>query len=194
MNRYRIIIEPDQAGAEHRTPRGEVRPLQDPQRTRKVNVSARTLTEALQHVQDDTIAPTDRIVAIEEIEPSITIDDAELIKRLGTDDCLDLEDIDESFVDRKLVGSGMFIFIVVDVINALANTGIIAGLTYSLQQDESSFDPPYIMLEIFDNATGRYISTGQDLIDLIEDRDARGTDAVISIARAIISAVNLNLR
>ena len=194
MNRYRIIIEPDRAGAEHRTPRGEVRPLQDPQRTRKVNVSAKTPIDALRQARGDTIASTDRIVAVEEIEPSITIDDAELIKRLGADDCLDLEDIDESFVDRKLVGSGMFSSVVVDVINALANTGIIAGLTYSLQQDESSFDPPYIMLEIFDNTAGRYISTGQDLIDLIEDRDARGTDAVISIARAIISAVNLNLR
>lgn len=194
MNRYRVIIEPGQAGAEHRTARGDTRPLYDPLRITKTHVSAQTLAEALQRALNDTVAPGDRIVAVEEIEPSIIIGDAELIERLGADDCLDLEDIDENFIDKKLVGSGMFGSTVVDVINALANTGIIAGLTYSLQQDESSLDPPYIMLEIFDNAAGRYISTGQDLIDLIEDRDARGTDAVISIARAIISAVNLHLR
>ena len=55
-------------------------------------------------------------------------------------------------------------------------------------------DCTYIVLKLFDPAAGRYISAYQDITKLIEDPTAQGEAAALSIARAIISAVNLHLR
>lgn len=191
MNRYRLIIQPGRAADEHRAPRGDFHPLQ---RAKKIQLSATNLVEALHHAQATIVEAEDRIVSIEEIEPTITIDDDQLLRRLTSDDYNDLADTIECLEDRRVVGSDIFESTVIDIINALANTEIIPGLTYSMQKDESFGDPAYIMLELFDDAAKRYISTGRDLIDLIEDRDAEGQAAVLSIARAIITVVNLDLR
>ena len=191
MPTYRIILEPGQKDAPHRRPRGEGSPLHSPERPETMTLMAADLAEAVAL----STKPQSRIISVEEIEPTIQLDDDQLLEKLSQDEAFDLEDAAESLSEDLSDGSptGMIGLedVVPGVINALSNTEVIPGLTYSLQVDA---DCAYIMLELFDPAAGRYISTGQDITDLIEDRTARGEAAVLSIARAIINAVNLSLR
>lgn len=190
MPTYRIILEPGQKDAPHRRPRGESA-LHRPDRPVTMTLRAADLAEAVAL----STQPQSRIISVEEVEPTIQLDDDQLLEKLSQDEAFDLEDAAESLSgdlsDESPTGMIEFEGIVTGVINALSNTEVIPGLTYSLQVD---VDCAYIMLELFDPAAGRYISTGQDITDLIEDRTAQGEAAVLSIARAIISAVNLHLR
>lgn len=191
MPTYRIILEPGQKDAPHRRPRGEGSPLHSPERPETMTLRAADLAEAVAL----STRPQSRLISVEEVEPTIQLDDDQLLEKLSQDEGFNLEDaaenLSEDLSDEPLIGTIGLEDVVTGVINALSNTGVIPGLTYSLQVDT---DCAYIMLELFDPAAGRYISTGQDITDLIEDRTARGEAAVLSIARAIISAVNLHLR
>ena len=186
MPTYRIILEPGQKDAPHRRPRGESA-LHRPDRPVPMTLRAADLAEAVAL----STQPQSRIISVEEVEPTIQLDDDQLLEKLSQDEAFDLEDAAESLSDESPTGMIEFEGIVTGVINTLSNTEVIPGLTYSLQVD---VDCAYIMLELFDPAAGRYISTGQDITDLIEDRTTQGEAAVLSIARAIISAVNIHLR
>lgn len=71
-----------------------------------------------------------------------------------------------------------------EVVRALAGT-ITPGLTIS--QIYSEFDGwDYAMIEVFDQATGRYISVGAEHKRLILDRNATGVEGVISTAQAVL--------
>ena len=187
MPTYRIILEPGQKDAPHRRPRGQSAPLHSPERPETMTLRAADLAEAVAL----STQPQSRLISVEEVEPTIQLDDDQLLEKLSQDEAFDLENIAENLSDEPLIGTVEFEDVVTGVINALSNTEVIPGLTYSLQVD---VDCAYIMLELFDPAAGRYISTGQDITDLIEDRTAQGEAAVLSIARAIISAVNIHLR
>lgn len=213
MPTYRIILEPGQKDAPHRRPRGEGSPLHSPERPETMTLMATDLAEAVAL----STKPQSRIISVEEIEPIIQLDDDQLLEKLSQDEWFTLmnlsaepligtfdpekiaeelsevvaEDIAKSLSDETPTSTTEFQGVINDVINALRNTGVIPGLTYSLQME---VDCAYIVLKLFDHAAGRYISAYQDITKLIEDPTAQGEAAALSIARAIISAVNLHLR
>ena len=101
MPTYRIILEPGQKDAPHRRPRSESVPLHSPERPETMTLMAADLAEAVAL----GTRPQSRIISVEEVEPTIQLDDDQLLKKLSQDKGLDLEDIAENLSDEPLIGT-----------------------------------------------------------------------------------------
>ena len=86
MPTYRIILEPGQKDAPHRRPRGESA-LHRPDRPVTMTLRAADLAEAVAL----STQPQSRIISVEEVEPTIQLDDDQLLEKLSQDEAFDLD-------------------------------------------------------------------------------------------------------
>lgn len=101
------------------------------------------------------------------------------------DFALDKEDYDEHPV--ALYGGGDFIYTAHDIVEALRESGLAPGLHISLLQNTAGF-VDYSMIEVYEPVTGSYRAVGCDIKHLTENREARGWNAVLAIARALLNS------
>lgn len=182
---YRIVSEPDPA-APHRAPRGISTYSDGIQRT-VTTVEASSLAEAAADARDTEPHRELRITSIEEIGPGLSYTDEAITAALQADNgfgrpYLDPEDYEDETI--PLYESLSFVSTIGEAAEALAESGLVPGLSTSVKTYES--DGPYVMVEVFDEATHRYHSVGEEARHLTDDRSAVGWNGVLAIARTLI--------
>lgn len=130
-----------------------------------------------------------RIIGVEEV---IALDQSELTDDMLTKELLstyqfdDVSDYDcwalNGFVDdlHTLVG---------EVASGLSECGLVPGLTVSMCQNGEGW-VDYLMIEVYDEASGEYRATGIEPEDVAEDTSATGWDVVLTIARGLMNIVS----
>lgn len=153
----------------------------------KLNIEAVSLENAVRKArvfQSRTQTGPFRIVAAEE-RPEMRGFSDEYVHKALFEDAPSWVRLDEdAYPDDTNIYLGDFKETLDAVVEALAET-ITPGLTIS--QIYSEFDGwDYAMIEVFDQATGRYVSVGAEHKRLILDRSATGIEGVISTAQAVL--------
>lgn len=189
MPAYRIISELD-PGPDHRESRGARLRLDE---ARRVSVlEATDLTDAVlavQRVVPEVEEHADRrIISIEEVHPGFSYTDEQIDHALVSTEN-DWVRPEEFTDDEAIYGGGNFLWIVHAVAEALAESGLVPGLSISLLQNSEGF-VDYTMVEIRDDARGIYLSQGSEIKRLTADRSATGWPGVLAIARELIALSN----
>lgn len=183
MPKYRITLQNDSNLEPHRRPRdADAEPL---------FVETRYMMDAMLHALEQK-RPSQRVVSVEEvlsfdmgaitdeqIVGALTSPTLEPGTRLNPDDY-------EGFVWES---SPDHADILNSVADALRDSGLVSGLTLSILHDDVGL-ADYVMVEIFDKGSNSYRSIGSEPRHLIENRDLTGWEAVISVARTLMSTVS----
>lgn len=198
MSEYRIISEPYRAdrftriAATHRRLRGD-----ETVERLVTTVTAPDVVAALQFAIDAGDHRKRSITSVEEIIPAeaLYFTDDELTAALSpmgrnpdVPDDPNLLDASEFPDDQVLYEQAGFTETVKDVAMLLGRS-LVPGLHLTVIDNEDGIEE-YAIVEIRDAATRDYLSTSEDLSDLIEDRTATGWNGALSIAKAIISSVS----
>lgn len=133
-----------------------------------------------------------RIVSVEEIGPSFSYTDDEIEHALfGTDPVLGEPLIDPDLIDddtEPLYEHYDFVDLVQQTAYALRESGLVPGLDMSVLNNEP--DSSYAMVEVHDEARMIYISRGQEVTHLTDNREAVGRAGILAIARQLIAVAN----
>lgn len=153
-------------------------------------VSVRSaLLKAEIELNREGFASQTRIVGIEEvvgIDQSELTDDMLTKELLGTGRFDEVEDYDGRGIDDY---DPDLHSLVREVADALADSGIVPGLTISeCQNGEGWVD--YLMIEVYDEPSSRYYATGCEPEDVPLDTSAKDWDVVLTIARGLIGIVS----
>lgn len=179
MPHYRISLQKNIADRTHRNPRST-------ESAYRVIVQADSIDAALIEVANSQHT-ADRVVAIEELAPAPVITDEDIVQALAVAaDELGLMDLDEYEDDGVIYETFYFLGTCQNVAEALRNSDLIPGLTLSLVAPHTEAGPDYVMVEVFDQATGTYRAVGCEIKHMTTDRSATGKAGVLAIARAII--------
>lgn len=199
MPKYRIITQNDLDDRHpHRHPRAEAPEAQTETIVEAINpVSAIAEFEAMSsapiagRIRGEAVAA--RIVLIEEISvfdpTSITdemIDEA-LLSAPGEPYAATMEKELYEDEDKPLLETDTpaFLSAVQEIADRLRESELVPGLNVSLlAAPEEPID--YAMVEVYEPAAARYLSTGSEIKHLVDDRTATGWDEIRSIARALI--------
>ncbi len=181
--------------APDRLPRGRhftITPGTEPV-TEAIVIGADTLPDALEkamaYFQKATPA-LPRIISIEERLPveKLHITDARLTEVLTAEE----SEIDpDDYTDVMLGRDDDFAELIEKVCQQLDQHQIVAGLACSLLHNGDGW-VDYLMLEVLDEATRVYRGVGAQPHELLDNPDAVGWDAVLSLARGIITTVSVN--
>ena len=179
MPHYRISLQKNIADHTHRDPRST-------ESAYRVIVEADSIDAALIEAANSQHA-ADRVVAIEELAPAPVITDEDIVQALTvTADEYDRMVLDEYEDDGVIYETFYFLDTCQSVARALNSSGLTPGLTLSLVAPHTETGPDYVMVEVFDHATGTYRSHGCDIKHMTADRSAAGKAGILAIARAII--------
>lgn len=179
MPHYRISLQKNIADHTHRDPRST-------ESAYSVIVDADSIDAALIKVANKQQA-ADRVVAIEELAPAPVVTDEDIIQALTvTADEYDRMVLDEYEDNGVMYETFYFLDTCQSVARALSSSGLAPGLTLSLVAPHTETGPDYVMIEVFDHATGTYRTDGCQIKHMTTDRSATGKAGVIAIAHAII--------
>lgn len=127
-----------------------------------------------------------RIVSVEELLTLDAISDDALVSALTRgENPLDLDEDDTVLLFDELEH---LVARIEEVARELRDTGSVPGLSVSILRDDIGA-PDYVMVEIYDEATGSYRSVGREPSNLIGDRTLAGRAATLSVARCLIETV-----
>lgn len=167
--RYRVLTQKKTFAKNGRRPWGDRNAP-----TTATIVTASAMEMAIYQVHE--AKPKRKVVSVEEVGPVVWFSDEELTKALLESEQPGYELRD----DQSVYESSDFTYTVQGVITGLCDSGLLTGLSLSLNENDD-----YAMIEAYvcDN---QYRATGVEIKNLTDDHNATGWDGVLAIARAVV--------